>query len=65
MRFIKIYPKHGDYRIKKFFAWLPVTIGLETRWLEKVTIRQQYFSLHANRTIDHFSGWMKCNFIDN
>lgn len=25
--------------IKKYFAFLPVTIGLETRWFEKVVIQ--------------------------
>jgi hypothetical protein len=25
-----------------FFAWLPVTIGNETRWLELVTVRREW-----------------------
>lgn len=38
MRFVK--PRAGETRRKTFFAWLPVTISNETRWLEKVTIQQ-------------------------
>jgi hypothetical protein len=29
--------KDGKF-IKTYFAFLPVTIGLETRWLEKVSV---------------------------
>lgn len=37
-------PSHGDIRCKSYFAWLPVTIDLQTRWLEKVTVKQKYFA---------------------
>lgn len=33
-------PKIGDVRTKRFFAWFPVRINKETRWLETVIIRQ-------------------------
>lgn len=32
-------------RVVKRFAWFPVTIGDETRWLETVYLRQNYASL--------------------
>ena len=32
----------GDSRTKIWFAFFPVTIGHERRWLEKVTILQEY-----------------------
>lgn len=35
-------PRRGDIRYKVFFAWWPIRIELETRWLEKVSVRQIY-----------------------
>lgn len=33
------YPaKEGDKRIVTFFAWWPITIGTDWRWLEVVTV---------------------------
>lgn len=49
-------PKDGDIRYKVFFAWLPVTIGLETRWLERISIKQEFHdSIANNKNIDYFS----------
>jgi hypothetical protein len=35
-------PRHGDKRIRMFFAWLPYRIDDETRWLETVCCREMY-----------------------
>jgi len=35
-------PTSGSSRVVKKFAWWPIRIGKEARWLERVTIRQQY-----------------------
>tara|TARA_Y100000034_G_scaffold8165_1_gene8908 strand:+ start:505 stop:702 length:198 start_codon:yes stop_codon:yes gene_type:complete len=35
-------PKLGDRRTRTWFAWFPVTINFERRWLEEVTVIQQY-----------------------
>ena len=40
MRFFK--PEYKSLRKRKWFALLPVTIGKETRWLEKVEVEQIY-----------------------
>lgn len=40
MRFLK--PKPGTTYIAEWFAWLPVRIGDETRWLETVCVEQVY-----------------------
>ena len=40
MRYVK--PEIGTERAVKFFAMLPVTIGRETRWLERVKVKQRY-----------------------
>jgi len=37
---LKPNPKEGDTRIISWFAILPVTIGLDFRWLERVTVKQ-------------------------
>lgn len=42
-------PKHGDIRYKVFFAWLPVRIGLETRWLERVSVKQLFYKSDHDR----------------
>lgn len=34
--------KEGDKRKKTFFAWLPVCIKGEVRWLEEVTVLQEF-----------------------
>lgn len=38
--------KVGDYRIKKKFAWFPITLyynnDRETRWLEFVYLKEKY-----------------------
>jgi hypothetical protein len=33
-------PRWGDYREHTKFAFLPITLNHETRWLEKVTLHQ-------------------------
>lgn len=52
MRFkIKSKPEYGDIRIFTYFAWIPVCCYRfkvskeylkEIRWLEKVTVKQEY-----------------------
>ncbi len=34
--------KAGAQRLKKRFLWLPLTLGDETRWLEKAMVLQEY-----------------------
>lgn len=49
--FKKRLPSHGDERTVSWFAWFPVHIRMadsrsdlqsEERWLERVTVRQEY-----------------------
>lgn len=54
-------PQNCDERTRSWFAWLPVTIGNERRWLERVTVRQRcrYFT-------NYFSGaWENIAFVDS
>jgi hypothetical protein len=42
MRFQNWWPADlGDKRISSWFALIPVTLGNETRWLERVTVEWQ------------------------
>ena len=61
-------PKHGDVKIKKKFAFLPIEINGETRWFEWVTIKYVYhngttFSDRYYRTYSYY-GWRAEKFID-
>ncbi len=37
-----IGPSKGDKRVVNYFAFLSIRIGNESRWLERVTISQEY-----------------------
>ena len=60
MRFFKSkYRPYEEHIITKF-AWLPISIGWETRWLEKVRIKRYYW-------ISDISGcmyWENVEFVD-
>lgn len=49
-------PENGDTRYVVYFAWLPVTAGLEVRWLEMVSIKQRYFKG------SHIRSWFNLGF---
>lgn len=56
-------PREGQTRVRSWFAWRPVTIGYEQRWLEKVTVLEvcRYHSLpHIGKVPE----WDKVKFID-
>lgn len=64
MKFIKHLFHNGDTRLRTFFAWLPVSWESgrkrETRWLEVVTVHEQYV---VCQTGNH--GWQITGFQDN
>ena len=65
MRYIK--PELGTKRIETWFALFPVTIGRETRWLEKVTVEQEYKEM-ANFCADVIvpsNEWLNVKFIND
>lgn len=51
-------PKVGDEKTVRFFAWLPIWIGNETRWLEMVTVHYVFGRKHQLRTM-HVSEMQK------
>ena len=46
--------EHILWREKTWFAIIPVKIGKNTRWLEKVTVRQYYESVFERYTNTQF-----------
>jgi len=64
MRFIntKVYPHRGDKRTVTKFAFLPIRIGRETRWLTTVTLDQEYVCEGAADYI--FTDWVNQRFVD-
>ena len=65
MRWFDKFPEINDLRIVKKFALLPVTIGKETRWLEKVKIEQRYIVLQNSCSESGISnGWIDIKFMD-
>lgn len=54
-------PVEGNLRVIEFFAWLPVTMGLETRWLEWVIVQQQYSEVKVFNS-DIYDMWERSYF---
>lgn len=67
MRWTK--PSDGDIKIKRRFAILPISIDGETRWLEWVTVKYEYYERRPCRRdlTGEFcvvTGWVATEFID-
>jgi len=66
VRNIKIIPQVGEKRIKRWFAWFPVTTEnyhvSETRWLEWVTVEQNYEGISRNYGIVYY--WANSSFVE-
>lgn len=56
--FKKHRPTIGDERVKIKFAWFPIKIDDEIRWLEYVTIRQRYVGIWGG------SIWVNLEYIN-
>jgi hypothetical protein len=52
-------------RIKTFFAFLPITINNETRWLEKVVVKQEFIEDCVSPIGEYFcSYWNNVKFLN-
>lgn len=56
-------PTHKQKRVKTRFAFLPIRIDNETRWMEKCKIEQIYISVKSPRA--YFSYWHNLKFLNN
>ena len=61
----KRMPQEGDVRIKTFFAFLPIEIGYELRWFEKVKVRQVYTLTFHSFEDGYSEEWLNHEFIDD
>lgn len=50
------FPQHCERRTTSYFAFLPVRIGREVRWLERVNVRVEW--------CDNESRWKEVEFLD-
>lgn len=60
MRWFK--PRGGEEKIVKKFAFFPITIHDETRWLETVTIKYRYYT--ASSYLWDKGCWLPVKFVD-
>ena len=58
-------PKNGTRRIVNKFAWLPVCIEGEGRWLERVKVEQVFWRDYVNYEEPDFACWKNLSFIGN
>jgi len=57
-----IMAQEGDSRIKSWFAIVPVEIGNEVRWFERVSVKQVYNkSIYGGRVVFY---WADVEFVD-
>ncbi len=57
---LKPIPNKGDTRIIRKYAWLPIKIDLEIRWLEWVSIEQICCYYRANSAKNY--SWQNSSF---
>ena len=57
-------PSNGSVRIRKKFAWLPIAINGECRWLEWVVVEQTYNHDYVNYENFQFECWYNTKFIN-
>jgi hypothetical protein len=68
VRFTRELPQLGDRREKSFFTFLPYTVGTETRWMEKVTVLQEYKNKRiASMHVQYHYGtrWVDLEWVEN
>lgn len=62
----KEHPKQGDTKIVEYFAILPVKVGLETRWFEKVKVLQKFVESTVSPLGEYFTEyWSNIKFIED
>jgi len=62
MRWTKIKAVDSE-RVKTWFALLPVTIGDETRWLERVSVKQRRGFVEIRPGVSRVS-WSSVEFVE-
>jgi hypothetical protein len=57
-------PKPGQSRVVTKFAWFPIRVGTETRWLETVHLHQEY-RMYFDMFDDPCYGWVNKSFAES
>ena len=57
-------PIEYEIRIKSWFAIFPITIGNETRWLERVTVKQELLKKYYTYQEGYSLRWNNFEFLD-
>jgi len=57
-------PRPNDTRIKSWFAIMPVTVRYDRRWLQFVSVQQEWQYLYTNSYGDDIWVWKNMRFID-
>ena len=60
---VVIKPKNGDVRTVNKFALLPVVIGTEWRWLERVVFEQEFNQDYVNYESFESECWYNKRFV--
>lgn len=51
-------------RVRTFFAFLPITINSKTKWLETITVEENFIPSHVSPIGEYFPAyWKKIKFI--
>ena len=62
MRFKNWYPATvGDKRVECYFAWFPVKLNGETKWLERVSV--EYEDRYGGMGFTPKTSWRKNRFV--
>lgn len=61
----KSRPYLKNWRIRTWFAWLPCTIGEDTRWLRYVTVEERYSASYYWTGDGYRGGWYWVRFVDD
>ncbi len=66
MRHVKTFNVLGDRRTRSWFAWFPAVVNTrethETRWLERVTVEQEY--IIVEKGANKYEDWKNVRFAD-
>ena len=57
-------PKNGEIRVISKFALLPVAVGTEVRWLEKVVVEQTFKKDYVNYEAYDCECWQNTRFLN-
>ena len=61
---VKPRPENGDIRVIEKFALLPVFVGHDARWLERVKVEQTFSKTYVNYESYDCECWSNTRFLE-